>query len=207
MSFLSNLDWRFAAKSFDENIMVSQSDLDEILRATQMAPTSYGLQPFHVYVIADKDLQNKLMGVSFKQKQVAEASYVLVFCYRSDYQDRISDYISRASEVSGKSTLSMQPYKLMMKTGLATLKEDGREIWAKNQTYIALGFAMAACAELNVDSCPMEGFSKSKVDELLDLPDHLHSAVLLPIGKRAAEPERKKVRFTQDDLFTFIQKK
>ena len=50
----------------------------------------------------------------------------------------------------------------------------------------------------------MEGFNKTELDQLLKLSDHIKSAVLLPIGYRASEPEFKKIRFATEDLFTFI---
>ena len=72
--------------------------------------------------------------------------------------------------------------------------------WAKRQAYIALGFALAACAELKIDSGPMEGFMPPKVDEILGLPEHMNSVAMLSVGYRAEEPRHPKVRFSQEDL-------
>ena len=56
---------------------------------------------------------------------------------------------------------------------------------AAPQAYIALGTALVAAAEQEIDSTPMEGFNPSKVDEILDLKARgLRSVVLLPIGYR-----------------------
>jgi nitroreductase len=78
--------------------------------------------------------------------------------------------------------------------------------WSAKQAYIAQGFALAACAELEIDSCPMEGFDPVAVAQILGVPDHETVVVMLPIGYRAAdESPRPKSRFSRDSLFTEIQ--
>jgi nitroreductase len=78
--------------------------------------------------------------------------------------------------------------------------------WAKKQVYIAQGFMLAACAELNIDSCPMEGFNPDAVAEILSIPEELSVAVIIPIGYRSSdEVLRPKVRFSQEKLFTFVE--
>ena len=76
--------------------------------------------------------------------------------------------------------------------------------WSSKQCYIALGFGLAAAAELKIDSCPMEGFDKKAVDKILNLPPHLNSMVFLAIGNRQEDPKRPKTRFADDDIFTHI---
>ncbi|MCH7492822.1 nitroreductase family protein [Patescibacteria group bacterium] len=80
---------------------------------------------------------------------------------------------------------------------------EGLESWAQRQTYIALGFGLAACAELKIDSCPMEGFQKDEADKALKLPSYLKSTALLAIGYRQDDPTRPKLRYPESDLFSF----
>ena len=55
--------------------------------------------------------------------------------------------------------------------------------WNAKQTYIALGFAMMACASLSIDSCPIEGFNAAKYSQILKLSDKgLTPNVVLAIG-------------------------
>jgi nitroreductase len=56
---------------------------------------------------------------------------------------------------------------------------------AARQAYIAVGFAMLAAAEQEVDSTPMEGFDPEAVDAILGLKERgLRSVVLMPLGYR-----------------------
>ena len=77
--------------------------------------------------------------------------------------------------------------------------------WLKKQCYIALGQLMVGCADMRIDSCPMEGFKSDKVDEILDLESqNLTSVVLLPMGYRASDDKyqhKTKVRKPNNLLF------
>ena len=78
--------------------------------------------------------------------------------------------------------------------------------WTAKQAYIAHGFALAAAAELQIDSCPMEGADFGAVGQILGLPETQQAVLLLPIGYRdSAESPRPKFRFSEESLFTKIQ--
>lgn len=44
MSLIEDLNWRHAVKAFDPNKKVSDADIERILEAARLAPTSSGLQ-------------------------------------------------------------------------------------------------------------------------------------------------------------------
>lgn len=204
-TFLNNLMWRHATKEFDSSKKVPAKDLDKILEAIQYSPSSYGLQSYHVCIVSDEKLKKKLKLAAFLQKQIDSCSHLLVFCARTDKDDmlkRVDDYADLQSKINNTSNIKLQGLKLMMKGSIKKRNDEEHAAWAAKQCYIALGFAMAATAELHIDSCAMEGFDKKTFDKILKLPEHLSSTVLLPIGYRKEEPGRKKVRFTKEDLFT-----
>jgi len=204
-SFIKNLNWRFATKQFDTKKKLKDKDLETILESIKMVPTSFGLQPFHVYVVKNQKLKNKIKLNSFLQPQVSECSHLLVFCIEKDIKKRIKQYLSKTSKGLGlKEKVKLQTSKAML-LGWEKSKNDTQiENWAKNQAYIALGFALAACAELKIDSCPMEGFIPTQVDKLLKLPDNLKSVVFLALGYRKNNPKRTKVRLGNTELFTHL---
>lgn len=202
MTFLSQLDWRFATKLFDASKTVPEEQFQKILHAIHMAPTSFGLQPFHVFIVRDEDVKQKISQAAFGQPQPKDAPVTLVFCADSDVSAKINTYIETASGGDAAIKESMSSLRDMVNQGIGSASEEQRFAWAAKQAYIALGFGMAACAELGIDSCPMEGFNPQVVDETLRLPTHLRSIALLSIGFRAAEPTRKKVRLTDTELFS-----
>jgi nitroreductase len=200
MSFLTQLSWRYATKKFDTEKKVSEEQLSKIKEAIKMTPTSFGLQPFHVVTVTNQDLKEKLKTAAWDQSQLTDASHVLVFCARTDVLPRINTYFDMASGGSDESRLAMKGYEDMMNGFASKMNEDQLKIWASKQSYIALGFAMAAAAEIEIDSCPMEGFDSSAFKSILDLPEDFYPTVILPIGFRAVDDViRPKVRF--NDLF------
>lgn len=202
MTFLQNLNWRHATKAFDPNKTVSDEDLARLKEAIQMAPTSFGLQPFHVKVITDPALRAKIRPVAWDQAQITDSSHLLVFCARTDVLDRINEYFEIATGGNADTRAAMKGYEDLMVGSLSPRSVEDIRHWADKQTYIAHGFALAACAEMQIDSCPIEGFDPAAVDEILELPDHLHSVVMMPIGYRAEEPKHGKVRYPESDLFS-----
>lgn len=199
---MSRLEWRFATKKFEQSKKIGENDLNQILEATRMAPSSFGIQPYHVIVIEDKFLRERLLPHSYNQPQIIDASHLLVFASRIDLRARINEYIEIASSGDEGAKLAMAEYKKMMEGSLCGLDTTQAKSWADRQTHIALAFAIAAAMELGIDSCPMEGFNPSEYDKVLGLPDTLKSVVLLTLGYRSAGPVSPKVRFPKSDLFT-----
>lgn len=66
------------------------------------------------------------------------------------------------------------------------------------QTYLALGNLLAACAEVKIDACPMEGFDADEYNEILGLTDRgLNATALAAIGYRADDDPAGKVNKTR----------
>lgn len=202
-TFLSGLDWRFATKKFDSEKKVSDEHLAKILQAIQQVPTSYGLQTFHVDVVSNDDFRAKMKDVSYGQSQVTEASHILIFSARNDVSERITHMLDEMSggDTSGRD--SFAEYEQMMRGSIEGKTSEDLMNWASRQAYLALGFGLAACAELRIDSCPMEGFDNKAVHELLGSPENSFPFAYLSIGYRKEGPAHPKFRFSQDDLFTF----
>ena len=142
--------------------------------------------------------------MGFNQAQFSDASHVLVFCGRSDVAARIDEYEEMATGGDEAFREKMAGYMGIMRGAFEGKSEAEVLDWADRQAYIALGFAMAACAELEIDSCPMEGFLPAGFDKILEVPEHMKSVVSLAVGYRSADPRHPKLRYSEDDLFTKI---
>lgn len=201
-TFLNNLNWRFATKKFDNKKKVKAADLEQILNSIRLSPSSNGLQPYHIIVVTDQKIKEKIKKYSFSQSQISDCSHLLIFCARTDLKKRIDDYVKFASSGDKEKILALQKFKLAKIKLVGKLKTTEALEWSAKQTYLALGFALAAVTELKIDSCPMEGFLPKQIDKLLKFPKHLKSVVMLPIGYRAQEPGRPKFRYPKNDLFS-----
>ncbi|NCN26243.1 NAD(P)H-dependent oxidoreductase [bacterium] len=201
-TFIGNLSWRYATKLFDDSKKLSEDQKEKLFSSIQDAPTSFGLQPFKVFVIEDSERKAAIQKAGWNQPQYSTCSTILAFVTSSDVSKRITDYIQLASGGNADVAEKLKGYESMMRGFLEGKDEAWLHNWAGKQAYIALGFAMAACAELKIDSCPMEGFSPDELDKILQLPKNEKTAVLLTVGFRSSQEQPKgKVRFSKQSLF------
>ncbi|MDD5749710.1 MAG: nitroreductase family protein [Patescibacteria group bacterium] len=207
MSFLKNLNWRFAAKKFAADKPLAEESLHKILKAIQLVPTSRGLQPFHVYVIDNHAWKNKLKPIANDQSQLDGCAYLLVFCAlvgRTALLKRADKYVELTADKQKQKISELTSLSVATQNTVSKKTDQELEIWALRQAYIALGFALAAAAELKIDSCPMEGFNRKEMDIALQLPAWQKSQALLALGYRSEEPKYPKIRFPENDLFTYL---
>ena len=78
MDLLDAMRWRYATKKMDPSKSVDQEKIDRILESIRLTPSSSGLQPYQVFVISNKDLQQKIMTSARNQSQVVDSSHLLV---------------------------------------------------------------------------------------------------------------------------------
>lgn len=209
MNLIENLKWRYATKKMDANKTVSEEDILKIKEAVQLSASSYGLQPYKVIDLIDKDLRQQLLPLCWNQSQITDASHLFIFCNHNEVSDQnIDDLITLNASINGISEDQLSGYGDFMKMKVKEKSNEEVQNWTAKQAYIALGNGLAACAELNIDSTPMEGFEPEKVNDLLGLNEKgLNACVLLAIGYRSEEDATqhgKKVRKSIENLFESI---
>jgi nitroreductase/dihydropteridine reductase len=206
MELLKSLEWRYATKKMNGG-KVPQDKLERILEATRLAPSSYGLTPYHVIVVEDQKVKEELQGACYGQTQLTDSSAVLVFATWDDITEESVDiYIQETARQRGISADMLGEFSGMIKGSLSNMTQDQKIAWAQRQAYIGLGFALVAAATEEVDSTPMEGFVPSSVDSVLGLQElGLRSVVVLPLGYRDTENDYlaslKKVRWDNEKFF------
>jgi nitroreductase/dihydropteridine reductase len=210
MSLLEKLNWRYASKAMNGQV-VPQEKVNNIIEAARLAPTSSGLQPFEVYVITNPDVKEKIKAAAFNQSVVTDCSHLLVFAAWDTYTaERINHMFDLTNEKRGFTNEGFEAYrKNLLANYTAKSAEDNHQHAAK-QAYIAFGMSLAAAAFEGVDATPMEGFNPSAVDEILGLKEKgLKSTLLLPLGYRDVEKDwlagLVKVRKSYQDFVTEIK--
>ena len=208
-TFLENQNWRYATKKFDASKKISAADLNTLKEAIRLSASSYGLQPYKVFIIENPELRAKLVGAAYGQTQVADASHLLVFANELNFGAAgIDQLANNISATRGLPIEAIQGYVDYMKGNITGLPEEVRNIWTAKQTYLALGNLLNAAAELKIDVTPMEGFVPAQVNEILGLDKlGLNTSLLAPIGYRHSEDDTqhyKKVRKSNEELFTTL---
>ena len=206
MALLDNLKWRYATKAYDSTKKVDQEDVDKIIEAARLAPTSSGLEQFRIIVINDQKLKEKIVPIAMDQKNIAQCSHLLVFAAWDKYtEERIDDIYNYITDERGLPRGRFGSYTAKLKALYLPQTAEENFAHTARQAYIGLGMALAQAAELKVDSTPMEGFDNDALDELLGLRSKgLRSVVIMPIGYRDTTNDwlvnMKKVRIPKEDF-------
>ncbi len=188
MNIIDDLNWRYATKRYT-NKTLSEDQVNTVLEAIRLAATSLGLQPFEIYDIRSSELRTQLREAAYNQPQLTEASHVLVFAVWTEVTETMVDeYLHFVASTRNRDIQQLEGFRKSILGYLGNKDTNDIIRWSSNQAYIALGKALAAAAQLRVDSTPMEGFNNQKVDEILGLKEkQLHAAVMLTLGYRDSE--------------------
>lgn len=208
-TFLENQNWRYATKKFDATKKVSDKDIAFLKEAIRLSTSSYGLQAYQIIIIENPEIRAKLQPVSWGQKQIVDASHLIVFAnYTKIDNDDIDAYLKTIAATRNVSLESITGYGDYMKGAISKMTSEEINIWNQKQTYLALGNLLAAAAEIKVDVTPMEGFVPAQYNEILGLDKlYLNASLVATIGYRSDEDatqHHKKVRKSNQDLFITI---
>jgi nitroreductase len=203
------LKWRYATKQFDPAKQIPADTWQALEQSLVLSPSSFGVQPWKFFVIRNPELRQQLVAHSWGQKQVSDASHLVVFAIKKHVDKAYIDrYIARMAEVQNVPVEALQGFEKVVKDFLDRMSPAEIDTWATRQTYIALGEFMTAAAMLGVDTCPLEGFIPAKYDEVLNLPAQGYTSVVLcAAGYRADDDKsaaRPKVRFTTAEMVQYI---
>lgn len=207
---LQQLRWRYATKSFDPARKISAADWTTLEQALILTPTSYGFQPYRFVVVTDPAMREKLLPLSWDQRQVVDASHFVVFAAKTSVTEADVDYyLAHVGKVRGIPVENLAGFrKALLGDIVHGARSKAQLEWATCQCYIALGNLMTSAAMLGIDVCPMEGIQSPKYDEVLGLPAKGYSTVVAaavgyrsPTCKYATVP---KVRYPAEELFIRI---
>lgn len=205
-NFIDNANWRYATKKFDASKKVSKEDFETLKEAIRLSASSYGLQPYKVFIIESPEIRAKIQPVAWGQSQIVEASHLVVFANITNFGDaEIDAYAKNLSETRGIPAENVKGYVDFVKSKITTLPLEIKNNWTSKQTYLALGNLLNAASELKIDVTPMEGFEPEAVNEILGFDKlGLNASLLATIGYRHEDDATQhyvKVRKSNEELF------
>jgi len=199
---INALKFRHACKQFDPSKRVGRQDLDVILDAACLSPSSFGMEAWKFLVLASKEIRKKIRPACWDQVQVTDSSHVIAILARPSLIEPGSEYVlenfSRRGLPEDVTLAYVDRYK-----GYHETEVDPRMsyyAWCAKQCYIALANIMTCAASLGIDTCPMEGFEKDRVEKILELDTSQYQvAVLVALGYRAGNQTSRR-RHDRDRL-------
>lgn len=190
MDLIKALNWRYATKRMSGD-KIPEKQLEQILEAIRLAPSSYGLQPFEVTIIENKEILSEIYEKACPQVVLQQCSQLLVFRARTRVEDDlVDDYVHEMKNLRNASDEDSEKFRQKIKY----VQENpltNKLSWAIRQTYIALGYGTFAAAQLGIDTTPIEGFSSVVLNQILGLDTEKEEAVvLLALGYRDVDSDK-----------------
>ncbi|MEO1125509.1 MAG: nitroreductase family protein [Cyanobacteria bacterium J06635_15] len=207
---LEQLNWRYATKQFDPTQTIPDDVWHALEQSLVLTPSSFGLQPWKFFVVRNPNIRQKLVEHSWGQRQVVDASHLVVLTIKKDVDAAyVDEYVQRMADVQGIPVENLEKFGNVVKGFMDNPPYPlDLNAWSTRQVYIALGFYMFAAAALGIDTCPMEGFVPSKYDEVLGLTDKGYATVVVcPAGYRSADDKsaaRPKIRFETEKMVEYV---
>lgn len=205
---------RRAIRDFDGTPITSE-DISAVLAEAVLAPSSGNLQPYQLHWICNAETKEKVAAACNGQKAAKTASTLIVvaanpaFGLKTAAEQRA--YVD-SSEAFGQKAKDyyhnqLNMFERLLKIGalsiwtplvsiaaffrpslsLLPVGHLGSRHWAARNAVFAAQTLMLAAAAKGIDSCPMEGFSASKIARLLDLPHGTVIPLVIALGHRSVD--------------------
>ncbi len=205
--FTKAMDFRHACKVFNESKKISDEEMHYILETGRTSPSSFGMEAWKFLVITNEALKAKLRPFCWDQVQITSCSHLVIVLAGIENAKVESGMpkkrFTRREMPQETLDFYMDIYAKHLEKTLST--DDNIYAWTAKQSYIALGNMMTAAAFVGIDSCPIEGFEKDNVEEVLGLDTSKYQvAVIVPFGFRLNE-QSTQLRLPFDEVVEFIK--
>ncbi len=207
---LKAFQFRHACKEFDPSKKVAKEDMDFILEAARLSPSSFGIEPWHFIVVQDAALREKLKNGAWGATKKLETASHFVACltmkshflkYDSPY---VKDFMKNVQHLSDEVIEPRSKFYTEFQKSDFDLSDDRKLFdWAAKQSYIPLANMMTTAAMLGIDSCPIEGFKQAETDAILQQDFGIDTtkygaSYMVAFGYRVNEPKVKTRRSTEE---------
>ena len=185
---------------------ISDEEIKFILEAGRKSPSSFGMEAWKFLVITNEELKAKLRPACWDQVQVTSCSHLVIVLAGIDSVKVESGIPKQRFSRRDMPQETLDFYMGLYASHLEKTLSSDENIysWTARQTYIAAGNMMTAAAYIGIDSCPIEGYDKQKVEEILGLDTSKYQlSVVLPFGYRLNEQSTQQ-REPFEDVIEFI---
>ncbi|MGJ8715488.1 MAG: NAD(P)H-dependent oxidoreductase [Maribacter stanieri] len=163
MNFRSIAEKRYTTKKFDASKKISKDKIEDLKHILKLSPSSINSQPWLFTFVSHSETKNALADASFfNAPKIKNASHLVVFSVQDNleqFERHVEDNLAEGSVNYYKQFVKEQPAEKTIN-------------WLSQQVYITLGFFLAACAAMEIDSTPMEGIEPEKYKDILKIKDH-----------------------------------
>lgn len=209
IGFRSANRFRRAIREFSAS-PIAEADIFDLLDEAAFAPSSGNLQPYEFHWIRDPDLRQRVATACNGQRAAASAAELIVVVASPGiaretakaqlaYVDSTPLLGTNSKEYHRKNIkkflkilgIGAAPFWTPILSVLALIRPAlsllpvghiGSRHWAARNAVYAAQTIMLGAAAKGIDSCPMEGFSATELEKMLDLPRGSVIPIVIALG-------------------------
>ncbi len=204
---------RYATKKFDPTRRISDEDWATLVEVGRLAPSSLGFEPWKMLLLNNEAMKQDLKPMAWGAVSMLDgASHFVIYLARKGVNYETAYIEKLMQEVRHRSYDPNSAYAHRIKSFQESDAQlnDERSLfdWASKQTYIQMANMMNAATLMGMDSCPIEGFDKAKVEAYLEEKGVLDTSefgvsVMCAFGYRD-EDIKPKVRWNTESIYEVI---
>lgn len=177
MNFLEKMKTRYTVKKYNPQGITNEELVAQLKEILNLSPSSINSQPWNFVFVNNLEIKTELAEASyFNKEKIVDSSQLVVFQVIKnvkDFEEQIEENLPEGS---------INYYKSFVKPK----GEEAIKSWLGHQVYLSLGVFLSACADMGIDSTPMEGIEPEKYDDILK-NNKYETLFAVAIGKRAED--------------------
>lgn len=177
MNFLNKMKTRYTVKKYNPLGKISNEQILQLKEILNLSPSSINSQPWNFVFVNDNQIKGQLADASyFNKEKILDSNHLIVF----QVLKNIGDFEKQIEENLPEGSINY--YRTMVQPkGEVAIKS-----WLAHQVYLSLGVLLSACAEMGIDSTPMEGIETDMYDNILK-NDSYETLFAVVIGQRSED--------------------
>lgn len=210
--FQEILEFRYACKRFSDK-EVTREDVDMILNAGIMAPSSCGIEQFRFVAMESEEAMTNIVDICMKQGTARTANKAIVVLAGKKstvgpstkvYNWHVEERAKILNQILPEEKQVTAEFVASRFDMFCDIEETKFMAWSKANSYLAAMNIMNQAASLGIDSCPIEGFVQAKFDEYYpQYKDEYEVALVITLGYRNEEPQDR-IRLDFDQMVTRV---
>jgi len=202
---LDAYNFRHACKLFDATKKIQEEDFNFILETARLSPTSFGMEGVRLTIITNDTLKDQIKPLCWNQDQINTCSHLVIFKTRTKDLQPYSQWTKEKFAQRGLPQEAQDLYMGVYENFHTSLKSDDIYEWGTRQAYILFSSMITSAAAIKIDSCPIEGFEKEKLEKLLELnTEEEEISLVCAFGYRVNE-QSKRFRLDTDMMCEYIK--
>lgn len=172
--FLKVATERRTAKIYNEDLDISNENLNKIFEFTNTAPTSMGLESWRGIIFGRGELKKEIISffLDYNIPRGNSASHLFLFVAKKEdffkFENKeLNKIVRRNIEFSSKhykTEFDETKFENLLKS---IEKREDKTNWSIKQCYIALSYLILSAKSLGIDTTPVEGMQLEKLNDFL----------------------------------------